>query len=144
MDDASGGSDDEAKSPSASKKKFNAAATMLAGIKQRGQADSMRLKEAAEARAREMAKIYHPTHSRLEACLSQSARLGPPLRVRVTNESYWHRERRALGGANHMARELVRTEDARHGVRYEGFYYRLMPHASDASLAPERTSAGDA
>ena len=48
MDDASGGSDDEAKSPSASKKKFNAAATMLAGIKQRGQADSMRLKEAAE------------------------------------------------------------------------------------------------
>ena len=63
--------------------------------------------------------------------------LGPALSVRVRNESYWYASRATLGGANHAYRDVVRTEHPRHGTLFEGFFFRMMPRATDYALAPE-------
>lgn len=92
--------------------------------------------------------VRPPLAVSLEASLRQSS-FFEPLHVEVSNESYWYKARRELGGRRHMAREIVElagsaAERMRGGVGYEAFYYALAADESTGALRPQRMSAGSA
>ena len=95
-------------------------------------------RESVILEAEMAAKIYHPYHVKLKEALQQSELLGPPFHVSVKNESYWHEQRRLLGGRYHSVRSVQKEHL---GTQYQAMIYELK-RQSDFSLGPGKKYIG--
>jgi len=121
----------EARSESSADSGTSTILSMLQRKRSNREDSEKRQKEREEALLK--TKVYHPYQIRLMAALNGNERLGPPLHVKVTNESYWFKQRKLLGGSNH-AKRMVQQEKM--GTKYQAAIYDLKRREEDFELSP--------